>query len=60
MPFGTNHSTPVHGRGLTLPLAFTSYINAKSRDLLSQILEKGPRYRITIPRIKAHSMFRGM
>lgn len=63
MPFGTNHSMPVeevNHRVLTLPLTPPSYLTSKQCDLLSRMLEKDPRHRITIPEIKAHPMFRGL
>ncbi|EKM60720.1 uncharacterized protein PHACADRAFT_179911 [Phanerochaete carnosa HHB-10118-sp] len=59
MPFGTNYSMPVpevNRRILTFPLILSAYIDLKSHDLLSRILEKDPRRRITIPEIKAHPM----
>ena len=60
-PFGIEHKmsvTEVTQRTLTVPVTFPPQAGPRTRDILTRMLEKDPRRRITIPEIKSHPFFR--
>ena len=63
MPFCIKNDTPlpqIVTNMLTLPLEFPHHAGLRTRDVLSQMLERDPHRRITIPQLKAHPFFRSL
>ena len=63
MPFGTSHSMSVeeiNHRALNTRLTLPPYFNNYTRNLVARMLERDPRYRITIAEMKEHPWFRNM
>ena len=51
-------ATEVAQRVSTVPVGFPPHAGPRTRDILTKMLEKDPKRRITIPEIKSHPFFR--